>query len=109
MFEIEFVDVRSGHTVRRKVPSHQLARQLAKDLALATGRRAIVRKAETSIPQKWRMVIVDMEMQNYVDGRGNLTAGQAWSYFRNWDHVSLNAVALPWPQNLPLPNWMVDP
>ncbi len=51
-------------------------------------------------------MIVDLEMQNRVDGQRNLTTGQAWSYFRNWDPEAVNAVAVPWPEEIAIPDWL---
>ena len=99
MFEIEFT-AKTGEKVRRKVPDHALARQLAKDLAVASGHRATVRRSKNTSEQRWKMVVFDLETGAWIDGVGQLTANQAIRYWKSWNWSHLSAVAVPWPESL---------
>lgn len=53
IFEVEYCDRETGERKTKEVGEHGLARQLAKDLAKASGRRAVIRQR--------RLVVVEEE------------------------------------------------
>lgn len=57
VFEIEYVDIGSGEVVTKTVAEMRFAQELAKELAMATGRRAIIRRKE---PDRWSVIYVDL-------------------------------------------------
>jgi hypothetical protein len=104
MFEIQFIERETGATIRKQVPSHQIARQLARDLAVASGRRAIVRRCG-----EWsqaRLVVMDMDRAVAVAVADKLERSQADRIVRDWDVGRDNSVAIAWPVGVPIPSWI---
>lgn len=105
MFEIEFTD-RDGSIIRRRVSSHAIARQLARDLAIAHGRRAIVRTvgqfAQPVSKPAWNIMIINAETGELSEGREGLTTREAWQYWRNWPIEDTGGIVVLWPESIPI-------
>lgn len=99
MFEIEFVDLK-GNTRRKIVPNHRIAREVARSLAIAIGRRAIVRKRET----RWNMLVIDLDNHSIVQVGKGYDTERAIRFWSEWDFEAKRAIALAWPENVIFPS-----
>jgi hypothetical protein len=104
MFEIQFIERETGATIRKQVPSHQIARQLARDLAVASGRRAIVRKCGAW--SRARIVVLNLDQPVAIAVKAELERSQADRIVRDWDRERANSVAIAWPVGVPIPSWI---
>lgn len=67
VFELEYIDCQTGETAFKRIEGIDLARQTAKALAMASGRRAIVRRSPPlQLSKRWTVYVVDCE-QGTVD------------------------------------------
>lgn len=98
MFEIEFVDLK-GNTRRKIVPNHRIAREVARSLAIAIGRRAIIRKRNT----KWTFLLIDLETRAIVQVGKGYSKEDANEFWNDWDYIGNNSVAIAWPEELEIP------
>lgn len=98
MFEIEFTDSK-GFTHRKIVPNHRIARELAKSVAVAAGRRAIVRKRK----EKWTMLLVDEETRSIVQVCKGYNKKEVIEFWENWDVTKTSAIPIPWPESVSIP------
>jgi hypothetical protein len=99
MFEIEFVDG-DGNTLRKIVPNHRLARELAKGIATSTGKRVIVRRRQSL----WNMLLIDLEDRKVIEVGQGYTMESAIKLLEAWDFGRENAVLVPWPESVAVPS-----
>ena len=94
-FELEYTDRVSGETVCVEVLGFQRVRSLAKELAKASGRRAIVRRKKLWL---WSVHIANFETgESEVLWKG-LTKHEALLRWRLWRERRTDCVLLPWPE-----------
>lgn len=98
MFEIEFVDVK-GNTRRKIVPNHRIAREVARSLAVAVGRRAIIRRRQT----RYDMLLIDLETRSIVQVGNGWDEDRAFKFWKDWNFRSQKCVAVPWPEDVSRP------
>jgi hypothetical protein len=98
VFELVYTCAVTGEQVQRDVTGFTRAREVAKELAKASGRRAIIRRKRI-----WRMMLVDLQTQTYYPVEDNLGTSEAAQWWSSWEAEAKQAVALPWPAGLPLP------
>jgi glucose-6-phosphate isomerase len=97
-FELEYTCAVTGEKVSRIVKGFERARSIARELAMASNRRAVVRRKRI-----WRMLLVDIETASVYEVDRDLDTDTAAAWWQGWDGESTRAVALPWPACLPLP------
>lgn len=98
VFELLYTCAVTGEQVQREVSGFERARKLAKELAKASCRRAIIRRKRI-----WRMLLVDLQTQTYYPVEESLGTSDAAHWWQSWDSEGKRAVALPWPESLPMP------
>lgn len=99
MFEIEFTDSK-GFTHRKIVPNHRIARELAKSVAVAAGRRAIVRKRNT----RWNILLIDLDNRSIVHVGKGYDTDRAMRFWCRWNHEEKRAIAVAWPETVTFPS-----
>lgn len=102
VFEIEYVDRASGNAVTRTVSEMRLAQKLARELAIAHGKRAMIRRV--SAGETWSLILVvpDADGQSAIVRR-RLTKREAIVLWRHWNYKRKGAVMLLWPDSAALP------
>lgn len=100
VFEIEYVDRTSGEVVTKTVPEWKLAQSLARELAMANGRRAIIRRKEVD---RWLVIYVDLVDNRFVKIDGALSKREAVLTWKRWDARTSDAALLLWPAWAELP------
>lgn len=101
VFEIEYVDRATGEIVTRTVGEMRLAQKLARELAVAHGRRAVIRRKAAG--RTWTVLAVVPETEDvFVVERGisKRAASLAW---RRWRFDREGAVLLLWPESATMP------
>ena len=102
-FEIEYTDRKSGVLVVMEVSGADAARQLARELAMASGKRAIVRRSPN---RQWRVFVADVETGEVTPLDQKLTTREAAIMFKNSNRRAqeLGMVCLYWPHWAPVIN-----
>lgn len=98
VFELEYTCAVTGEKVSRQVKGFERARAIAKELAKASNRRAVIRRQRI-----WRMLLVDLQTESFYEVDRDLCTEDAATWWQEWNGESKRAVALPWPSCLPLP------
>lgn len=104
VFELEYTHRRTGARVVREVAEFGLARRLAKELAKASGRRAIIRrkKARVRRSNRWTVQVACGESGEVYQIWRGLTKFEALTRLRVWEERKHNAVLVAWPEWMPL-------
>lgn len=105
VFEIEYIDRLSGEVVTKTVPEMRLAMDLARELAMATGRRAIIRKKEAD---RWSVIYVDLIDRRIIKLDGSVSKREAMLTWKRWNPRSQSAALLLWPEWAELPRELVQ-
>ena len=85
----------NGTIAIKEVSEFQAARELAKTLAQATGRRTVIRRK----PQPgWKIILVDLQTGENLETASQLTKRQAGLIWAKWKGRNLQAVCVPWPE-----------
>jgi len=100
VFEIEYTDRHSGERVTVEVQGTGAARELARELAMASGHRAVIRRKPK---RQWRVLVADLETGEITTIEQRLTVREAAKMFRSWNGRarSEHAVCLYWPDWAP--------
>lgn len=93
IYEIEHIDSLGNHHFQ-DVEGHAVARQIARRLAMATGRRVIMRKAP---PRQWRLLVADLETGELSESPHRLSKREAIELWRDWQAKQEGAVLVFWP------------
>lgn len=67
VYEIEYVDCKTGDVVTKSVAKRKLAKTLSSELAMAQGKRAIIRRREGD---RWTVIFVDLADGHFVKLHG---------------------------------------
>lgn len=94
VFEIEYVDRQSGEVVTKTVTELKLAQSIARELAMANGRRAIIRRRSTD---RWAVVYVDLVDGRVVRLEGSLSKHEAVLTWKRWDARTEQSALVLWP------------
>ncbi len=94
VFYIEYQDRESGEFHTKRVKGHRLACAIARSTAMATGRRAIVRKEPA---KRWSAFIFDPADQQVFQVGGQLTKREAARLWGQWKDHKNQAVCVLWP------------
>lgn len=98
VFEIEYTDQRSGEKRLQTVEHYELARRVAKCLAMASGKRAIIRRKRTGLdPADWSVYLVDLQNGSVDLAWEGITKRQVLSRWHRWDERRARAVLIAWP------------
>lgn len=98
VFELTYTCAVTGETVSRLVSGWERARTLARDLAAASNRRAVITRRDA-----WTILLVDTHSTAVVKADRGLTTEAAMEWWSTWDYDRTGAVAVPWPESLPVP------
>ena len=102
VFEIEYIDRETGDIVTKTVSEMRLAQKLAKELAVAHGRRAsITRKAREKT--EWSLYFADLETGEVFPSERPLTKSDAMAEWYEWKARRERTVCVPWPSWAPAP------
>jgi hypothetical protein len=93
-YEIEYTDSQ-GNSRFHDAIGHRSAMAIAKRLALATGRRTIVRKAPY---REWNLLVADLQTGELSRSGHSLTKREAIDLWRQWEAKQDNAVLIFWPK-----------
>ena len=99
VFELEYTCTNTGERVSREVSSFGTARKLAKELARATGRRAIIKRR--SKPKSWMIYTADMQTGRVKVAMQSLTKDFAIMLVRQWNELQTDCVLIAWPEWMP--------
>lgn len=97
IFELEYTCAVTGERVSREVNGFGLAKQLAKDLARASGRRAIIKRRNS---RKWSLYSADIQTGRVLNVMGGLEKEFALAVIRKWNAARMQCVLVA------LPEWM---
>lgn len=98
-FELEYVDRVTGETVYVEVFGFQRVRELAKELAKASGRRTMIRRKKA---WHWSLHLANLETGEFSRIRRGLTKREALLRLRYWKVRKTNCVVIAWPEWVPL-------
>ena len=99
VFHVQYTDVTTGNQVTKILPELDAARNLARTLAKATGRRAIVTRRHRD--RLWNVRIVDTQTGEVWQVLRDLEKHEAVRHLRNWRERKTECVMVVWPQWLP--------
>jgi hypothetical protein len=89
----------TGERVERTVQGWERARSIARELARASGRRAVIRPRQRS----WRMLGVDLQAKRVYELDRGLSDRQVVLWWQQWQPDTTQVVVLPWPSDVPSP------
>ncbi|MCC7334399.1 MAG: hypothetical protein IT422_04865 [Pirellulaceae bacterium] len=98
VFTLDYIDSITGQPASAEVTDHATARQLARALALASGRRAIITRQRV---QLWNIRIVDTQTGEVWQAWTGLTKPDVLARWKRWRERKTECVLVAWPQWLP--------
>ena len=102
IFELEYTDHESGELVYRDVAELGIAQQLAKELAKASGRRAVIRRKRN--PQStflWSVHLADAQTGELECVWSGLTKREVLMRWRLWKEQQTDCALIAWPEWMP--------
>lgn len=102
-YQLEYIDAATGQPVRKTISHLHVAQSLAKQLAQASGRRAVitrVRRAPTQ-PLLWTVHLAHAQTREVVMLWEGLTKAEVLSRWKLWRERKTHCVLVAWPQWLP--------
>jgi hypothetical protein len=102
VFELEYIDRLTGVPMCKEVSGLGLAQKLAKELAIASGRRAIIRRKRTA--GLWTVHIADTKSGEVTVLWKGLTKREAMLRWKLWKERRTECVLVAWPEWLPQPS-----
>lgn len=98
VFTLDYIDSITGQAVSAEVADHATARQLARTLALASGRRAIITRQRRLL---WDVYLVDTQTGEIWQAWAGLTKPDVLAHWRKWSERKTQCVLVAWPRWLP--------
>lgn len=101
IFEVEYIDRATGEVVRTRVREHGLARRMARELAKASGRRAIIRRVCPESSALWSVHLADARTGDIECVWNGLTKREVLLRWKLWSERQTQCVLVAWPEWMP--------
>jgi hypothetical protein len=95
VFEIEYCE--SGEKKTRRVEGQRLAMKLAKELAVETGKRTVLRRLPGPVPRDWTVFLLDLDTGELDRIWEGMTKHQVLQRWRIWDERGTGLAIVAWP------------
>jgi hypothetical protein len=109
-FRLDYTDAQTGQSVSRTIEKLHLAQQLAKELAQASGRRAVITRVRISPtkPLLWSVRVADLQTSEILDLWEGLSKREVLARWKLWKEHQTQAVLIAWPESFPQPKVTLD-
>lgn len=107
-FELTYTDSATGMLVKTEVSGLGLAKQLAKKLAKASGRRAVICRKYPVPVLLWSVHLADVETGKVECVWTGLTKREVLLRWRLWKEGRTNCVLVAWPEWMPRLSMSLD-
>ena len=105
LFELEYTDRTSGERVLKRIADFRLARELAKELAQASGRRAIIHRRRVRRPTRvtytWSVTLVNAETGSIRKVWRGLSKREVLLRWARWRERKTHSTLVAWPEWMP--------
>lgn len=105
MFLVEYVSV-ENRIVSKRIPEFRVASEIARGIAASTGKSVKVRRVERDAP-RWQCWLLDVHTSQPILISRGLSKRAARISWQRWNPSNHDAALMYWPENLPLPSYLV--
>lgn len=99
VFELTYRNRETGELCKREVTEFDTAKEIARELAMASGYRAIIkRKREPT--HKWIVQLYDVKNNELLEAWSGLSKQEVLMRWKLWREQDTESVLIPWPETM---------